>query len=96
RNYDIHDKEMLAIMRALKEWRHYLLGPEFEIWTDHKNLEYFMTSKNLNRRQARWSLADYDFKLIHKPGVSQKKPDLLSRRKGHERGENDNEGITLL
>jgi hypothetical protein len=51
RNYDIHDKEMLAIMRALYEWRHYLQGSQlkFEIWTDHKNLEYFTTTKKLNR-----------------------------------------------
>src|SRR3979490_2345019 len=51
RNYDIHDKEMLAIMQALGEWRHYLQGTRqpFEIWTDHKNLEYFMTARKLNR-----------------------------------------------
>ena len=57
RNYEIHDKEMLAIVWALEEWRHFLEGTEhqFEIWTDHKNLEYFMTAKKLNRRQARWS-----------------------------------------
>src|SRR3979490_1952118 len=67
RNYDVHDKEMLAIMRALGEWRHYLQGTRqpFELWTDHKNLEYFMMARKLNRRQARWSLelADYDFVL---------------------------------
>ena len=57
RNYDIHDKEMLAIIRALEEYRHLLEGTqhEFEIWTDHKNLEYFMSAKKLTRRQARWS-----------------------------------------
>ena len=57
-NYEIHDKEMLAIMRALEEWRHLVEGAEHrcEIWTDHKNLQYFMTAKKLNRRQARWSL----------------------------------------
>ena len=51
RNYDIHDKEMLAIIRALEEWRHFLEGAKhkFEIWTDHKNLEYFMSAKKLNR-----------------------------------------------
>ena len=45
-NYEIHDKEMLAIIRALQEWRHFIKGMEHqcEIWTDHKNLEYFMTS----------------------------------------------------
>jgi len=58
RNYEIHDKEMLVIIRALEEWRHFLEGLQhkFEIWTDHKNLEYFMTAKKLNRRQAQWSL----------------------------------------
>ena len=46
RNYEIHDKEMLAVIRCLEAWRHYLEGAklEFEIWTDHKNLQYFMTS----------------------------------------------------
>jgi RNase H-like domain found in reverse transcriptase/Reverse transcriptase (RNA-dependent DNA polymerase)/Integrase zinc binding domain/Chromo (CHRromatin Organisation MOdifier) domain len=100
RNYEVHDKEMLAIMRALSEWRQYLHGArkQFEIWTDHKNLEYFLTSKNLNRRQARWSLelAEYDFTLRHKPGKQMLKADLLSRRKDHRRGEKDNSGITLL
>ena len=50
RNYEIHDKEMLAIIRALQEWRHFVEGAEHpcEIWTDHKNLEYFMTAKQLN------------------------------------------------
>jgi len=71
-NYEIHDKEMLAIICALEEWRHFLKGARHpvEIWTDHKNLEYFMTAKKLNRRQARWSLylARFDFKLTHHPG----------------------------
>ena len=50
RNYEIHDKEMLAIVRALVEWRHLVEGGEHqvEIWTDHKNPEYFMTAKKLN------------------------------------------------
>src|SRR6202040_2531558 len=58
RYYEIHDKEMLAVIRALEEWRHFLEGArhKFEIWTDHKNLEYFMSAKKLNRRQVRWSL----------------------------------------
>jgi len=55
RNYEIHDKEMPAIICALEEWRHFLEGATHpvEIWTDHKNLEYFMTAKKLNHRQAR-------------------------------------------
>jgi len=51
RNYEIHDKEILTIIRVLEEWRHFLEGARHpvEIWTDHKNLEYFMTAKKLNR-----------------------------------------------
>ena len=58
RNYKIHDKEILAIVRGLGAWRHLLEGAQFkfEIWTDHKNLEYFMKVQKLNRRQARWAL----------------------------------------
>ena len=53
RNYEIHDKEMLAIVRALEEWQHFLEGVDhqFEIWTDHKNLEYFMTAKRAGMSQ---------------------------------------------
>jgi len=54
RNYEIHDKEMLAIIRGLENWRYLLEGArfKFEIWTDHKNLEYFMKAQKLNRKQA--------------------------------------------
>ena len=57
-NYEIHDKEMLAIICMLEEWQHYLEGTpcQFEVWMDHKNLKYFCTSKKLNWRQAQWSL----------------------------------------
>ena len=55
RNYEIYDRELLSIIRALEDWRHYLEGlPEpFEIITDHKNLEYWHTAQHLSRRQAR-------------------------------------------
>ena len=100
RNYKIHDKEMLAIIRALEEWRHFLEGATHpvEIWTDHKNLEYFMTAKKLNRRQARWSLylARFDFLLHHRPRHAMGKPDALSRRADHGNGASDNENIVLL
>ena len=69
RNYEIHNKEMLAIVQALEEWRHFLEGTkhQFKVWTDHKNLEYFMTAKKLNQRQAWWSLllARFNFLLNH-------------------------------
>ena len=91
---------MLAIIRAMEEWRHFLEGAEhkFEVWTDHKNLEYFMSAKKLNRRQARWSLflARFDFVLHHRPGKSMGKPDALSRRADHGSGSEDNSNITLL
>jgi len=54
RNYEIHDKEMLAVIRCLEAWRHFLEGfrSKFEVWTDHKNLEYFMSNQKLNHKQA--------------------------------------------
>jgi len=54
RNYEIYDREILAIVRCLDEWRHLLEGAQnkFEIWSNHKNLEYFISSQKLNQRQA--------------------------------------------
>jgi len=99
-NYEIHDKEMLAIICALKEWRHFLEGATYlvEILTDHKNLEYFMTAKKLNRRQAHWSLhlARFDFLLHHCPGRTMGKPDALLRRANHGNRASDNENVVLL
>jgi len=56
-NYDVHVKELLAIVEAFKKWRHYLEGTAnlVEVITDHKNLTYFCSSKALTQRQARWS-----------------------------------------
>jgi len=100
RNYEIHNKEMLAIICALEEWRHFLEGATYpvEIWTDHKNLEYFMTAKKLNRRQARWSLylARFNFLLHHRLGRTMGKLNALSRRADHGNGASDNENIVLL
>ena len=52
RNYEIHDKEMLVVVRCLEVWRHFLkeTAVKFEIWTDHKNLKYFMKAQKLNQR----------------------------------------------
>jgi len=52
RNYEIHDKEILAVIQCLETWRHFLeeVRTKFEIWTDHKILEYFMTNQKLNRQ----------------------------------------------
>jgi len=99
-NYEIHNKKMLAIICVLEEWRHFLEGVTHpvEIWTNHKNLEYFMTAKKLNRRQARWSLhlARFDFLLHHCPECTMGKLDALSRRADHGNRALDNENIVLL
>ena len=100
RNYIIHDKELLAIVMALMYFRHYLEGAKHqtEIWTDHSNLQYFMTKQKLTRRQARWALvlSRFDFALTHHPGTHNKS-DALSRRPDHKGGvEHDNEERILL
>jgi len=101
RNYEIHDKEMLAIIRGLEAWRHLLeeVQFKFEIWTDHKNLEYFMKVQKLNRRQARWALylSQFDFTLKHVPGTKMGKVDGLSRRLDWKVGvEKDNENQVFI
>ena len=99
-NYEIYDKEMLAIICALEEWRHFLKEATYlvEIWTDHKNLEYFMTAKKLNHRQACWALylARFDFLLHYCPRCTIGKLDAMSRRADHGNGALDNENIVLL
>lgn len=83
-NYEIYDKELLAIIKALEEWRPELQGSRepFEVVTDHKNLQYFMTTKALNQRQVRWSefLAGFDFRIVYRPGKMAVRPDALSRK----------------
>ena len=101
RNYEIHDKEILAIIRCLEAWRHFLEGAKgwFEIWTDHKNLEYFMKAQKLNRRQARWSLylSRFDFALKHVAGKSMGRADSLSRKVDWAEGvEKDNENQVMV
>jgi hypothetical protein len=100
RNYKIHDKEMLAVMRLLEEWRHFLEGTKqkVEIWTDHKNLEYFMTAKKLNHRQARWSLylSRFNFVMHHCPGKSMGKCNAILQWADHANGANNNCGAMLL
>ncbi|KAJ8174656.1 hypothetical protein LV157_008777 [Aspergillus fumigatus] len=87
-NYDIHDKELLAIVVAFKVWRVYLEGAQHTIIvkTDHKNLTFFTTTKELTRRQARWAetLSQYDFKIVHCKGTENGQADALSRRPDYE------------
>ena len=83
-NYDTHDKELLAIFEAFKTWRHYLEGSAspVDVVTDHKNLEYFSTSKVLTRRQARWSeyLCQFNLVIRFRPGKLGAKPNTLTRQ----------------
>jgi len=83
RNYEIHDKELLAIMDAFKEWKRYLWGEEepVTVYTDHQNLPSFVNKKVLNQRQIRWAqeLTNNNFKIVYRPGCRRGKPDALSR-----------------
>jgi len=92
---------MLAIVRCLEKWRHFLEGTvvKFKIWTDHKNLEYFIKVQKLNRQQARWALylSRFDFVLKHVSGTKMRKADSLSRRLDWKVGvEKDNKDETLV
>jgi len=85
-NYDIHAKELLAIVQAFHEWKRYTRGSPkaVRVLTDHKNLVTFMTTKELSERQARWrqELRQYNFKIEYRPGKEGGKPDALTRRAG--------------
>jgi hypothetical protein len=82
RNYDTHNKELLMIFESFKVWHHYLEGSQHRInvVTDHKNLEYFSTTKMLMRRQARWSeyLSAFNLTIRFRPGKLGAKPDALT------------------
>jgi len=84
RNYEIYDKEMLAIVECMDVWRHYLEGAnhKLKVLTDHKNLIWFTETKSYNRWQAGWAekLSRFDFVIQFRPGVEAGKPDALSRR----------------
>jgi hypothetical protein len=87
-NYETHDKELLAIVVAFMQWRHFLEGSphQIKVQSDHANLQAFSSSRILNRRQARWSmiLSEFDYVIHHRPGSLSGKPDALSRRAEYE------------
>ncbi|EGN92288.1 hypothetical protein SERLA73DRAFT_15415, partial [Serpula lacrymans var. lacrymans S7.3] len=97
RNYEIYDKELLAIMTALSKWWHYLIDAEqeFEIWTNHQNILYFKEPRKLNR-QWMTELSQYHFTIHHMPCNKHIKANLLSRQADYNRGEDDNRNIILL
>ena len=81
-NYPTHDLELVAVVFALKIWRHYLYGVPCRIFTDHKSLQYIFTQKELNLRQRRWLklIKDYDCTIEYHPGKANVVADALSRR----------------
>ena len=87
RNYPVHEQELLAIIVALREWRHYLSGARFTIVvkTDHKSLQHFQTQPHLSGRQSRWLdlIAEFDFVIEYQEGKSNIVADALSRRSDH-------------
>jgi hypothetical protein len=100
RNYDVYDRELLAIMKAITHWRPYLIWTKepFKIFTDHANLLHWKSPRKLNRRTARWhgELQDYNFTLHHVSGKNHTAADALSRPPGSDTGKNDNQEMIML
>jgi hypothetical protein len=98
--YQIYDRELLALIRALDEWKVYLEGARHTVtvYIDHDNLRYFRSGQTLNKRQARWSLylSQFPLQLTHKPGKTMILSDALSRRAdAEERKEKDRTAVLL-
>src|SRR5277367_5168266 len=100
RNYDTGDRELLAIIRALQEWRHYIQGSPHTttLFSDHENLTYFRMPQTLSHRQARWALyvSEFDLKFVHIAGSKNILADALSRRPDLCPDEPDNKDIVML
>ncbi|GKE55722.1 putative reverse transcriptase domain-containing protein [Tanacetum coccineum] len=81
-NYTTHDLELLAVVFALKIWRHYLYGTKCTVFTDHKSIQHILDQKELNTRQRHWLelLTDYDCKIRYHPGKVNDVADALSRK----------------
>ena len=100
RNYDIYNRELLAVMKALYHWQPYLTWTKepFTILTDHANLTHWKAPRKLDRRHARWhvDLEEYDFKMVHILGSTNGPADTLSHPPGTDKGENDNQNIVMI
>jgi hypothetical protein len=82
KNYPIHDQKLVAVVHALKKWRHYLYGQKCDVYTDHKSLKYIFTQSELNMRQRRWLelIKDYGLEIHYHPGKANVVADALSRK----------------
>ena len=83
-NYMIYNKELLAIVKSFEMWRPKLASVDpkrpVKVYTNYKNLEHFMTTKQLNCRQACWVkfLSEFNFKISYRPGKQGEKPNVLT------------------
>ena len=82
KNHATHTLELPAVVFALKIWRHYLYGENFEVYSDHRSLQYLFFQKELNMRHKTWMeyIKDYDFPIIYHPGKVNVVADALSRK----------------
>ena len=98
-NYPVYDWELLALVQGLLRWEHVLQSSPFpvKVYTDHNNLCYYQSPRHIARHVARYmsKLAEFNFDLIHKPGTANR-ADALSRHPGIDKGDNDNNNVTIL
>src|SRR6516162_9661620 len=91
---------MLAIVDCFHTWRHYFESATHQVtvYSDHRNLEYFNTAAQLNRRQARWAefLSPFDFKIIYRKGSQNGKADALSRQSKYQLSREERQPVEHL
>jgi hypothetical protein len=100
RNYTVHDKELLAIVKTFEAFRHWLHGTKepVKVWSDHAALKHFLTTTKLTQRHARWAekLGEYRFKIFHLPGRANRAADALSRKDSHDGKQIESGGVRPL
>jgi hypothetical protein len=100
RNYNIYERELLVVIKALTHWRHYLVWTKepLIIQTDHANLLYWKSARKLNGRMARWHrfLQDYNYEIQHMPSRLYTAADALLQPPGEDQGKDDNEAMIMI
>ena len=82
KSLQVYKKELLAVLHALSTWKHYLLGADFVVQTDHQTLQYFLTQAKLSEKHMRWAnfLSMFHFQIVHVDGTKNVVADALSRK----------------